>query len=309
MSETVAITRTADVVAMEIQALTTQVNTQVKALVLSYAVEIGRKLCEAKEMVDHGEWGNWLEGKTEFSQSTAENLMNIFREYGSDQIGFFGHLKSEALGNLGYTKALKLLAVPADEREDFAKEIGAENLSSRELEKAIKDRDKAIKDRDAAQTKETQAQTRENIAAKRASDTQKDLDLEKKRASEAAAEADLLRKELRALKDEKRAPKAPEAEPGEEAMKAAERELQAKIDAADRRALDAESRAEDLRKQLAVADPAVAKFSALYEEVQALLGKLMDLILQAAPEKRAGLRRALDAALEKYSDQVRGMGA
>ena len=74
--------RTTDVIAAEIVVI----RDQTKRLVLAASVEIGRRLCEAKELLHHGEWGKWLEEKVEYSQSTAGNLMRIYREYGDEQV-------------------------------------------------------------------------------------------------------------------------------------------------------------------------------------------------------------------------------
>ena len=33
-------------------------------------------------MLDHGQWGPWLREEVDFSQSSANNFMRIFEEYG-----------------------------------------------------------------------------------------------------------------------------------------------------------------------------------------------------------------------------------
>lgn len=104
---------------------------QAQCMVLGYAIEIGRKLKEAKTLLPYGQWGRWLQEEVEFSQSTAQNFMKIFEEYGARQVSLFGDAESQTLGNLPYTHALRLLALPADEREEFAREHHVEDLSSR----------------------------------------------------------------------------------------------------------------------------------------------------------------------------------
>ena len=121
-------------------------DTQAKRLVLGHAIEIGRRLKEAKELVPYGEWGDYIEKELSYSQSTAQNFMRIFEEYGAAQQSLFGPVaESQTLGNLSYTKALKLLAVPREEREEFAEAVDAEHISTRELEAAIRERDEARK--------------------------------------------------------------------------------------------------------------------------------------------------------------------
>ena len=56
-----------------------------------------------------------------------------------------------ALSDLGATKALTLLALPPEERETFMAENNEVDMTSREPEKAIKERDEARKAAEAAQ--------------------------------------------------------------------------------------------------------------------------------------------------------------
>nr|WP_242831106.1 DUF3102 domain-containing protein [Desulfosporosinus meridiei] len=51
-------------------------------MVLINAVEIGRHLTEAKALLEHGEWGQWLEESVSYSHSTATRLIQIFKEHG-----------------------------------------------------------------------------------------------------------------------------------------------------------------------------------------------------------------------------------
>lgn len=109
-----------------------------KRIVLGHAIEIGNRLIEAKQLVEYGQWGNWLKENLDYSQSSANNFMRIAQEYGAAQMGLFGpEADSQTLGNLPYTKALKLLAIPEEEREEFVEANDVEHMSTRELDKAI----------------------------------------------------------------------------------------------------------------------------------------------------------------------------
>ena len=109
-------------------------------------IEIGRRLTEAKAQLKHGEWLPWLREKVEFSETSAQNFMRIAREYGNTHL----------VGDLGASKALVLLALPASERENFASEKHLVNgeeksvseMSKRELEEAIRQRKLAELERD-----------------------------------------------------------------------------------------------------------------------------------------------------------------
>jgi len=90
-------TRTVETVTLEIRTL----QHQAQGIILNYAIEIGRRLEEAKSMLPHGEWGNWLKKELDYSQSTAQNFMRVFREYGDSQQSLFGGTsKSQTFGNL-----------------------------------------------------------------------------------------------------------------------------------------------------------------------------------------------------------------
>lgn len=90
-------------------------------------IEIGKRLIEAKEMVTHGEWGKWLD-KIEFSQRTANRFMQVAYEFSN----------SSALTNLGQTKIFLLLDLPTNERDEFIENNDIENMTTRELQTAIK---------------------------------------------------------------------------------------------------------------------------------------------------------------------------
>ncbi|MHB1651408.1 MAG: DUF3102 domain-containing protein [Desulfitobacteriaceae bacterium] len=106
---------------------------QARAMILSSSIEIGRRLVEAKEMLQHGEWGKWLEKSVDYSHDTATNLMKIYKEYGNSNF--------ESIRNLSYTKAVALLGIPQNEREQFAQENDLLNITVRKLQEAIKEKE------------------------------------------------------------------------------------------------------------------------------------------------------------------------
>lgn len=113
---------------------------QVQQAVIFASIEIGGKLMEAKSLVPQGEWGKWLENNVEYSQSTAENLMKLYKEYGGDQESLFDTWTgSETFGKLTYTQHLALLALPFSDRQEFAEKNNAEEMSTRQLQKAVQD--------------------------------------------------------------------------------------------------------------------------------------------------------------------------
>lgn len=146
--------RTPEIIAIEINSI----KEQTRNIVLHNSIEIGRKLVEAKSLLPYGEWGKWLEKSVSYSQRTANDLMRIFNEYGSSQITFLGdNLNSQTYANLSYSNALALLGLPSDTREKFVEENNVEDMSAREVKRAIdelkrvnKEKEQAFKERDRA---------------------------------------------------------------------------------------------------------------------------------------------------------------
>lgn len=276
---------------------------QAQTMALSYAVEIGRRLCEAKELLQHGEWGNWLKERVNFSQSTANNLMRLFREYGSQQVVVCGVLSnSQALGNLPYTKALQLLAIPAEEREVFAEEHHVTEISTRELEQAIRERDEALKARDAALEAQKQAEQQRNEQVK--SDQ---AQIGALRETKAALEKQLGEVRANAAKDAKKGFAQTEKELTDR-IKALESELAETQKAAGQNQPDAEAvkRYEDeiarLRKQAAMSDPDTTEFRTVFDAVQVQIAKLTEIVNRVEStdgEKANRFRQALQALANK----------
>jgi len=145
METGIAIQRTPSLIAIEINSI----KEQTRNMVLYSSIEIGRRLVEAKSMLEHGEWSAWLKDSVEYSQRTATNLMRIFDEYGANQISFFGdNAKRQTFASLSYSQAVALLGVPEEDREKFIKDNDTENMSVRELQQAIKERDQAQKEKE-----------------------------------------------------------------------------------------------------------------------------------------------------------------
>ena len=136
--------RTPLVIAAEIN----MINGQTKKNLLTSAIEIGRRLQEAKALVKHGEWGKWLEESVSFSQKTAERLVRIYEEYGPNFLDGPGRSKSTLVSNLTYTQALLLLGLPEEEREEFIAQNDVGNMTKQELQQALKDRDQGNQAKD-----------------------------------------------------------------------------------------------------------------------------------------------------------------
>lgn len=104
-------------------------------------VEIGRWLNIAKQegVVPHGQWTEWAQEHSGLSERNMQRAMQIAQELP----------EGSPLERLGVTKISALLTLPAAEREEFAEQIGADKLSSREVDAAVKaaraERDEALR--------------------------------------------------------------------------------------------------------------------------------------------------------------------
>lgn len=118
---------------------------QARRMALSYGIQIGYRLKIAHEKVGPHGWADWLKSETDFSAAAASRFEKLYEGYGADQGSLFGvENKFPTLEKLSISNALRLLAVPEEERETVAEELDAEHLSARELEKALEERDKWI---------------------------------------------------------------------------------------------------------------------------------------------------------------------
>ena len=128
------IERTPAIIAGEIN----YIKRQAQQTLLAASVEIGRKLNEAKALVPHGMWEDWLTENVDYSQSTANNLMRIATEYGDEQVSLFsGKSNYETFASLTYSQAVALFALPMDQRQEFVENHDMEDLSTRELKEEI----------------------------------------------------------------------------------------------------------------------------------------------------------------------------
>ena len=90
--------------------------------------QLARVFIEAKKLVDHGQWENWLRDNADCSVRTAQEMMAAYKRFGDNP----------QLTALGQTKAFKLLPLPEGTEEEFLREHDVENMSTREIQEAVK---------------------------------------------------------------------------------------------------------------------------------------------------------------------------
>ena len=274
---------------------------------------IGRCLIEAKEMLSHGEWLPWLNEKVSYSDRTARRFMQMYRQLSN----------RPALANLGASKALALLALPEKDRDEFLEENNVVDMTTRQLEQAIKDRDEARK---AAETAKADAKAAEQARAKMEADMKvvnATLEAAKAEKEQADREAARLEQELAELK-KRPVDVAVEAVVDQEAIERAREEavaeMQAKLDKAreakkkaDEKRREAESALElaqaqlkdaerDRKNAVLTSDEDMAMFKAFFQQVQPPASQMGGLLLKlrGRPDQAAaqGAEKALKALAE-----------
>lgn len=321
MSEELTITTTAAIQEGEFRDINT-ITTEIKTLYqtalrseLSYAVQLGRKLTEAKTLVEHGEWGNWIKDNLPFSQDKASMMMKIYDAYGANQESLFGDINSETFRNLGISQAFVLLSVPENEREQFVKDNDVESMSVRELKKAIEERDAAITVRKALE--EDNKKLREsnvslNMKAQQVENLQKEAQKAVDKAKKAEAAKENAVKELQDAREELAKAKADPVIPEDmkkEIRDEAHAEAKAEIAAAEAGKAAAEQKARDLEKQLALASPDLTTFKLLFEQLQETQNRLQGCLIKirgSNPETAEKLAKATMQVVSQFMKKMEG---
>lgn len=157
--------RTPEVIAAEINMIVMQA----RAYMLNVVIQLGKRLAEVKGAIGHGNWGEWCEKNLDdIDQRTASNYIKIYEEYGIGQENLFSKpLNSQTLAKITYTKGIALLAIKdPDEREKFMEDHNVPDMSTRELQKALKERDEALQQQKEAEEKAKAAEEKEKVLSK-----------------------------------------------------------------------------------------------------------------------------------------------
>ena len=231
---------------------------QARALAQSAAMnmlQLGHVLCEAKPLVQHGEWDAWIRENAYMKRRTAETYMQAYKTFGLN-----AHI-----AEFGTTKIMKLLPMKEEEREELLSEHDVSAMSTRQL-------DEAIKRQKAKLIEEARAEVQDEI--------------ERERNARIAAEN-------RADAAESRAPELPPEYA--ERLKAAEEKAQAQQDLMDqfsRRADEADearkkAKAENdrLRQEIAEKDELIEEQQEEYNRTQAELLNVKSSIAKGDAER------------------------
>lgn len=315
---------------------------QAKITAVSCAIEIGERLLEAKDLVPHGEWGKWLKENVNYSQSTANNLMRLYKEYGNNQGSLFTTVtNSQAIMNLDVSKALALTVLPPEEREEFVAEHDVEQMSTRDLKEALQEnrelkrqleeKDKQVKETsaqlDTAITERQKMQERLNETVNQNAgyekslqvkiDAAKKLEQEKKAAEEKRRESEQkvqqLQRQIDALKEQK--PQPDQQMIGQlraEAEKQAQQQFQEQIEKltqekerAEQKAQQAEERNRQLEsKASSVQSKELIVFDEKFKAFQDNYNQLNSLIAKMEDATAGKVREAVKKLLSVMTENL-----
>ena len=293
--------------------------------------EIGKRLCEAKELLEHGQWLPWLSQFIEISERSAQNFMSIYREYP----------KSATVADLGVRKALILKGLSPVERDEFIAENhevngvekSVKDMTAKELEKALAERDKAI-----ARAEKAEADIGEAVAGYKqvaddyAAESQRlavelqtakaeyqEIEAQLEKAKDAKRAAEKKYKELKAnpeipreILDKARAEAeaavkaAAEAEQADRVKELEKRisDLEAEKAAKSKEESSAVAKVEELKKKLQLADPTVKEFEIYFGQFQSEFNRMKGLLMKMDGEIAGKLKGALGQVLSAMQEGI-----
>ena len=173
-------------------------------------LEVGKRLIQAKVLLPHGEFGDWLEKNFSLSQQTASNFMRCAERFANYQ----------SISNFKPTQMIAMLALPADETEEFIEAKAAagtpvEDMTVKQLRDEIQQwKSKAEVNANAVNEKDrriSELATRFNDLQNQKAQLQRNLDTARdqiknqKPVIQAPADYAQIKRDLAKLRDEKAA--------------------------------------------------------------------------------------------------------
>lgn len=223
-------------------------------------MQYGRVLCEAKLLVPRGQFEKWVKENFQMSERTAQQYMAVWKRFGG-KAGF---------ETVKFSSLSKMLALPEGKEEDFAKENDLEEMTAREVDRAVK----AALEAQRVKTQVDRAALEERVR-------RETIALSAEEIRNARAERDEAKGELAKIIQDR------------SGQSAREKELLGQLEQANSRAEKAEAREEAALAQAADAGQEAEDLRAALEETQAGYEQLQSELLDA----KSSLARG-DADLE-----------
>lgn len=128
--------------------------------------QLARVFVQAKELVPHGEWGQWLRDNADVSVRTAQDMMAVYRRFGD----------RPAFENIGKSKLFRMLSLPEGSEEDFASEHDLDAMTIKEIDEAVRrERAKAQIEIDREKAARRDAEARADRAERREAEPPQEL--------------------------------------------------------------------------------------------------------------------------------------
>lgn len=275
--------RTLPVIASEIKII----EQQTAKTVLENGIQIGVRLQEAKEQVGHGNFEEWCKENLNYTSRTARKFMQLATEYG-DENGLISNRNISS--DLSISKALTLLKVPEDDREEFVKEHDVDTMTVKELEDAVREA------KEEAEQANAQLKAREDSEA----DLMSQLEKEKKSAESAKKK---LKKEKEKREEEIASAVAKERE---EIREQAKKEAGAALSEAEKARDDLADENAALKRRLDNSgNESIVKFKILVDQLQDIFDQAGQCILVEPDQERSDkMNAALKQVIEKFKEEL-----
>lgn len=298
MSEMITTTgRSSSNIATEIRSVYKQAGT----VAYMAMVEMGRLLVEAKGLVDHGDWGSYVENEVGFSHSQANNYMRIYER--SKTL-----TNSQTFVNLGFSHIVALLTLPDAQLEEFVENHDVQNMSVRKLNEEIREekrlREAAEGRAEALQQAASRAKTSEEALTKKLERLEKRLSRAEQAEANARKEADRLRENPEITDAQK---EQLTAEARAQAAAEVRAELQKELDAAraEVKRITEERAAAEQEKQKAekLGDPEAMAFKLVSDNVVGMINQ-MEGLRQRASRRNPELEQKMRAFMRKMAERL-----
>lgn len=93
-------------------------------------IEIGKRLIEVKENLQHGEYLNWLKESVDFTERTAQRFVKVATAFSN----------TTPVSHLGTRKLFALAGLDEEDRREVMQENNVEDMTTMELEQVVKEK-------------------------------------------------------------------------------------------------------------------------------------------------------------------------
>lgn len=272
--------RTLPVIASEIKII----EQQTAKTVLENGIQIGIRLQEAKEQVGHGNFEEWCKENLNYTSRTARKFMQLAAEYGDEN----GPISNRNISSdLSISKALTLLKVPDDDREEFVEEHDVDTMTVKELEEAVREA------KAEAERAESALEAKTAVADKLTEELEKSNNSLDKAKEKLKKEKDSRQAEIDAALEKER----------EEIRDLARKEAGAALSEAEKARDDLADENAALKRRLDNSgQESIVKFKILVDQLQDIFDQAGQCILVEPDKERA---EKMNAALKQVVEKLR----